>query len=170
MNVLQSNYFEHTGFTKPDRYHHQYLQGTFYFITLDLTLDLEFQIFNEDQNKETSLAIFEDLFDRFYRKFDKVYLTQLMDQIVDCLKRDITKDQQEDEIKRLKKSLKLDCLVFSFERKLNLSTDDDIPPYSERHEIIMRLLDTAFLNSHEIVVEIDPNTSFHLKDAFFEGI
>ncbi|WBX77430.1 hypothetical protein PG911_03970 [Tenacibaculum ovolyticum] len=170
MNFLKSEYFEIHKLTKPDLYNNQYLDGKFKFIKLSLTLDIEFQISNEDRNTKISLATFEELFYKFYQKFDNTFLDKLINQTINSLSNDIGKYKRKNEIDRLRNRVKLSDIVFSFERYLDFHTDDDIPPYSERNEIIMRFLDKDFLNSHEIVVEIESNDDFAFKEAYFEHI
>ncbi|CAM1361405.1 hypothetical protein TPENAI_20198 [Tenacibaculum litopenaei] len=80
------------------------------------------------------------------------------------------KDKRKNEIERLRNSIKLDDIVFSYEKYLDYLTEGDVPIYSERSEITMRFLDRDFLDSHEIIVEIDSNNDFAFKDAFFEPI
>ncbi|CAL2101526.1 protein of unknown function [Tenacibaculum sp. 190130A14a] len=170
MNFLESKYFEKQQLTKPDKYNNQYLDGRFEFIKLGLTLDIQFQVLNEDIDTEISMSIFDELFDKFHKKFDDFYFEKLIHQTTNKLISYIKKDKRKNEIERLRNRMKLDYITFSFERYLDFHTDDNVPPYSERIEIIMRFLDRDFLNSHEIIVEIDPNIDFVFKDAFFEHI
>ncbi|PKH52851.1 hypothetical protein CXF68_20060 [Tenacibaculum sp. Bg11-29] len=128
------------------------------------------QISNEDRNTKISLATFEELFCKFYQKFDNTFLDKLINQTINSLSNDIGKYKRKNEIDRLRNRVKLSDIVFSFERYLDFHTDDDIPPYSERNEIIMRFLDKDFLNSHEIVVKIESNDDFAFKEAYFEHI
>ena len=170
MNFLESEFFEKKQLTKPDLYNNQYLDGRFQFTKLGLILDIQFQIINKEKNTNISMSIFEELFDKFYQKFDNVFFKELITQTINSLNFDDKKDNRKNEIERLRNRIELDFMVFSFERYLDFHEDDDVPLYSEQNEIIMRFLDKDFLNSHEIVVEIDPNNDFVFKDAFFEYV
>ena len=169
MNFLESKNFEKKQLTKPDLYNNQYLDGRFEFVKLDLTLDIQFQVLNEDMDTKISVSIFDELFDKFHKKFDNFFFEKLIYQTINKLISNIEKDKRENEIERLRNRIKLDYIVFSFERYLDF-LNNDVPQYSERSEIIMRFLDIDFLNSHEIVVVIDPDNDFIFKDAFFEHI
>jgi hypothetical protein len=165
---FESNYFEKKQLTKPDLYNNQYLEGRFEFIKLGLILDIQFQVLNEDKDAKISMAIFEELFNKFLTRFDNFFFEKLIHQTINKLVSNFEKDKRKNEIERLRNSIKLDDIVFSYEKYLDYLAEGDVPTYSERSEITMRFLDRDFLDSHEIIVEIDSNNDFAFKDAFFE--
>ncbi|WP_431166340.1 hypothetical protein [Tenacibaculum halocynthiae] len=168
MIFFESKYFEKKQLTKPDLYNSQYLEGRFEFVKLGLTLDIQFQVLNEDRSTKISVSIFDEMFNKFLKKFDGFFFEKLIFQTINKLISNIEKDKRKNETERLRNRIKLDEIVFSFERYIDYLTEDNLPPYSERSEIVMRFLDRDFLDSHEIIVEIDPNNDFVFKDAFFE--